>query len=343
MKKYKINFCIFLVAISLVLTFAACGQSKFEVLTFDAEPKEAAAGEVVTITATVHNSGSSESVYLANLNIDGTSLEKKKIKIAAKSNEKVTFELLTSFLSTHPTQSSANITESFLSPSGSLDTFVDDVGIKIKGLETEPFQGIKKSPATYNASVGAMSSKFTVELVSVGLVEGLNRGLVDVSAQGKHTMDTIHLTVTSTTDKYLRIVIRPGTMFFPQSTSDQRLIALTSTNILLNPHQKSQPYINTACMDMERDVPGESEKLTIRESAVSPDILLLTNLPDFQTQPFRIQQFAIWTITENPKPNDYRGFGFFGLGRSPSNDELQQIRLLFEKAGISTTKYQALQ
>jgi hypothetical protein len=59
MKRFEINFLIFLIIISPALMISACGQSaKLEVVSLDIKPKEVAAGETVTIVATIQNSGS---------------------------------------------------------------------------------------------------------------------------------------------------------------------------------------------------------------------------------------------------------------------------------------------
>jgi hypothetical protein len=65
-------------------------------------------------------------------------------------------------------------------------------------------------------------------------------------------------------------------------------------------------------------------------------------LPEFYTETYRVQQFAIWTITDNPARGEYIGIGTFGLGTRPSDEEMNEIRYLFETAGIATGQYQAL-
>lgn len=56
----------------------------------------------------------------------------------------------------------------------------------------------------------------------------------------------------------------------------------------------------------------------------------------------RVQQFAIWTITDNPTKDGYVGIGSFGFGSGPGKTELARIKALFKAAGIPTTKYRAL-
>jgi hypothetical protein len=65
-------------------------------------------------------------------------------------------------------------------------------------------------------------------------------------------------------------------------------------------------------------------------------------LPDFSKQSFRVQQFAIWTITDNPTRKGYVGLGTFVSGSGPSDAEMAKIKALFTAAGIDQKKYQAL-
>jgi len=58
----------------------------------------------------------------------------------------------------------------------------------------------------------------------------------------------------------------------------------------------------------------------------------------------RVQQFAVWTITNNPKRNGYVGLtsGFSVFGSGPDDEEIDAIRHLFDMADIDMGKYRAL-
>jgi hypothetical protein len=68
----------------------------------------------------------------------------------------------------------------------------------------------------------------------------------------------------------------------------------------------------------------------------------LLKAPDFAGQTFRVRQFAIWTITDNPTRTGYVGLGSFGIGSGPRDEEIAVIRQLFVKAGLDPTAYLAL-
>jgi len=94
---------------------------------------------------------------------------------------------------------------------------------------------------------------------------------------------------------------------------------------------------------MELDMPGESDTFLIRSVPATEDLAKLLNLPDFADETFRVQQFAVWTITDNPTRDGYIGIGYFGFGTGPDDEEILRIQALFANAGISTDNYQALQ
>lgn len=106
----------------------------------------------------------------------------------------------------------------------------------------------------------------------------------------------------------------------------------------------SELDVDAACANMELDAPEETNNLALSMEAPPADLVKLLNLPDFQEETFRVRQFAIWTITDNPERDGYigivTGFGIFGSG--PNDEEMEKIRVLFIKAGITISKYKAL-
>jgi len=96
-----------------------------------------------------------------------------------------------------------------------------------------------------------------------------------------------------------------------------------------------------ACANMRLGEPDEEDSFTVSLEGTPEDLVKLLNLIEFQIETFRIKQFAIWTITDNPTRNGYVGLGYFGMGSGPQDEEMDRIRTLFELAGIDTSKYQA--
>jgi hypothetical protein len=179
--------------------------------------------------------------------------------------------------------------------------------------------------------------------ITVELGEAVAGGLVQATIAGDG-LQRINITLRSTSDSPLEVTILPGTMFEAQSAGvqsmvmrEERMLSLKSRDSVLS---RSVP---AACATMELDQPDENDAFTISMVSASEDLIKLLNLPDFHNETFRVQQFAIWTITDNPPRDGYVGIGSFGFGSGPDDEEMQKIQVLFEKAGVLTDKYRALQ
>ena len=83
-----------------------------------------------------------------------------------------------------------------------------------------------------------------------------------------------------------------------------------------------------ACANMRLDAPSGGEAYIVKIEPPAEELRKLMGLPEFQDASFRLQQFAIWTITDNPAKSQYVGLGTGGEGSLPSNIELQTIASL---------------
>ena len=181
--------------------------------------------------------------------------------------------------------------------------------------------------------------------VYVELIEAAQSGLIGVSASGTGSINRIQMSLTSNSDDVLEVAILPGTIFTSSAAGVQSMVIITEKLVILGPYETTDPFdVDAACANMELDAPEESNNLTLSTEAPPGDLIKLLNLPDFHEETYRVQQFAIWTITDNPERDGYigivTGFGIFGTG--PSDEEIEKIRVLFIKAGISISKYKAL-
>ena len=68
--------------------------AEFEVISLDIEPPEVMAGEAVSITAVVENTGGSEGTYAVILTVDGATVETKEVVIRPGNSKVVTFSLV---------------------------------------------------------------------------------------------------------------------------------------------------------------------------------------------------------------------------------------------------------
>jgi len=176
----------------------------------------------------------------------------------------------------------------------------------------------------------------------IGLAEAEEKGLVEADILGRD-LDWIDLVLQSLTPDPLQVTIPLGTLFEAQALGTQNMVVIEESMVFLEMEGSSEPLtLRVACADMELHIPDEEDQFIISRSTVPDDVLKLLNLPEFHEAGGFVQQFAIWTITDNPPRDGYRGLGYFGVGYPPDEDDIEAIRALFKEAGIPTANYQAL-
>lgn len=185
----------------------------------------------------------------------------------------------------------------------------------------------------------------TPTVTKVELSEAESKKLVKVSVSGSG-LESVQLSLESMSNDSLEIKITPGTIFKASSGGTQNMVVRAERTIQLKSRgSKESLTIDAACANMNKATPEGNDTFSISQTAASEDLQKLLTLPEFRKQNFRIQQFAIWTITDNPSKYGYVGIGastYGGYGSAPSESEFQSIKKMFEEAGISTKKYRAL-
>lgn len=178
--------------------------------------------------------------------------------------------------------------------------------------------------------------------LEVDLGEAVARSLVQATISGDG-LKYVNVTLKSISDQPLGVTVPVGTIFEAQSASLQDMVVIKSRVFDLESRDSVlSRSVSVACASMELDAPDADDVLVMSSVPVAADLGALLDLSDFNNETFRVKQFAIWTITDNPTRDGYVGIGTFGFGSGPKDEEISRIRVLFEAAGISTDKYQAL-
>lgn len=176
----------------------------------------------------------------------------------------------------------------------------------------------------------------------IDLVEAEEQGLVQAQITGR-SLDFIDLVLESLAPDPLEITIEIGTLFQAQSSGTQNMVVIEAATVFLEAKRSVEGLgVEVACANMQLHVPDEDDQFTISREPVPEDLIKLLNLPAFHEAYSFVQQFAIWTITDNPPRDGYRGLRYFGVGYPPDEEELEEIRALFQKAGVPVENYQAL-
>ena len=177
---------------------------------------------------------------------------------------------------------------------------------------------------------------------TIELIKAVNGGQVTVAGTGRG-LQRLDLTLASKADGPLVVVINQGTVFDPAAERTQSMVVTSRRIVDLEAGATVPVQLDVACADMQKDTPDRNDRFALHAGSVPKDLVKLTRLPEFAYEPFRVQQFGVWTITDNPTRTGYVGLGTAdGASSGPSKAELTRIAELFRAAEIDTTLYRAL-
>lgn len=177
----------------------------------------------------------------------------------------------------------------------------------------------------------------------VELRQALSDGLVTVTGTGDG-LQSLDLEITSEVDFDLDVTIEVGTQLEPRARGTQLMVVLEAQTVSLAANASADVTLDVACAEMHQDQPTGDDTFHVLDDAPQADLIRLLQVPEFSEESGRVRQFAVWTITNNPRRNGYLGLtsGFDIFGSGPDDEEIATIRDLFETAGIDTSKYRAL-
>jgi len=172
----------------------------------------------------------------------------------------------------------------------------------------------------------------------IELAAAMNEGAVVVTIRGDG-LQAIDLTLTPTLEVELEVEVRAGTRFAPAAAGVQTMIVIESAVIEVHPKVEAKVELDVACGEMRDGTPTASDQFGLVADAPPPDLASLLAAPDFGRQTFRVKQFAIWTITDNPARADFVGLQSTTASGGPSTAEIARIKDLFTAAGIPLSRY----
>jgi hypothetical protein len=177
--------------------------------------------------------------------------------------------------------------------------------------------------------------------LAVDIAEAVTSDLVDATISGDGLQE-IDFTLKSNSNDPLDVSIPRGTIFETPSAGVQSMVAIEDKSVYLESlGSVVSGSVDTACASMDLDMPQGADAFTISAQPVPDDLVKLLNLLDFDGETFRVKQFAIWTITDNPTRDGYVHLGTGIIGSGPSDEEMNRINTLFVNAGISASDYYA--
>ena len=187
------------------------------------------------------------------------------------------------------------------------------------------------------------TAKPTGSAEAVELRDALTAGQVSMTGTGDG-LQSLDVELTSEVDVDLDVTIEAGTLLEPRARGTQLMVVVAEQTVSLAANETLTVSLDVACAEMHQEQPTGDDTFRVLEDQPENDLLLLLGTPDFADATGRVTQFAVWTITNNPKRNGYVGLtsGFEIFGSGPDDEEIAAIRDLFDAAGIDIDKYRAL-
>jgi len=180
-----------------------------------------------------------------------------------------------------------------------------------------------------NVSLGETSGKidqtgiFTIQAMTIPLIEAVQKKYVRFSAYGG-SISSSNIRIENVSDMQLNLVIPAGTFLSANSSAYQNMILTNPKNITIEAGSVYSGSVNTACMNMYRDIPDSNNSFGI---AQRPNNHLLTKVIKILSEgnySYSVIQAAVWIVTDNA---DYYDMGLlrnqFG-GRTIDDDDYQK-------------------
>jgi hypothetical protein len=177
----------------------------------------------------------------------------------------------------------------------------------------------------------------------IDLREALELGLLtaDVTGTSLESIE-IKVEVSAELEDSIELSIAPGTLFLAPSPDLQTMVVRREMVLFLTSKKELSVDLKVACANMTLKAPEGGETYIVQIQPPAEELSKLLGLPEFKDSSFRLQQFSIWVITDNPPRGGFVGLGSADQGSPPSADELAQIRQWFETAGIAVENYPSL-
>lgn len=164
------------------------------------------------------------------------------------------------------------------------------------------------------------------------IVDLIDDSYVDVVATGS-TIQDVHLEITNLMDHPVTVHIPLGTVFLSGGASVQDMVGTNPASIYLDAHETESITLDTACLNLRREVPDSSNQFTVQASG-EDELEQLLQLLEHEDVPYDVRQAAIWIVTDDA---DYDDLGMLVTSfstRAIHEEEAARAMQLVDQAGI---------
>jgi hypothetical protein len=173
------------------------------------------------------------------------------------------------------------------------------------------------------------------------VVDLLDEKKIEVEAQGSG-IETVSVRIRRLVPYPFTVRIPVGTFFVSANPSAQNMVTTAESTVRLATDEWSSVSPAAACANRPRDIPGGSDRFTVRRSPQQAELAKLMPVLDRARVDTETRQAAVWIVTDNA---DYGDLGIlvasqFGFGGSRVINEQETARAMkiCEDAGIDVTR-----
>jgi tetratricopeptide (TPR) repeat protein len=126
----------------------------------------------------------------------------------------------------------------------------------------------------------------------------LDSGVVSVEVSGMGITNT-SVTITNNTGDDIWLDIPLGTYFSASSKSVQNMVVRSAkNNIHISPHGKETVSVNTACMNIRREIPYEGDTFSLAQLEDNSLLARVIKSLDKENADYATTQAAVWIVTD---------------------------------------------
>jgi outer membrane protein assembly factor BamD (BamD/ComL family) len=143
--------------------------------------------------------------------------------------------------------------------------------------------------------------------------------------------------VENRTESKLIVTLPFGMYFAANSGYIQNMIIREEKTLVIEAGRKKSIYINTACMNIYRDIPNEDSYFGITMLNDDSPLIPLLRVLAFNNASFAVAQAAVWQITDNPGKDiilgtlEYKENGTNAITEDDYNEALRLIDMALNK------------
>jgi hypothetical protein len=188
------------------------------------------------------------------------------------------------------------------------DWVKDHSFVSVRGTVSSDYSGADCSISQVEAITRKERMSYPgIDITHTTLQQALTEGIVIATINGGG-LTQIYVKLKPKIESNLEVEIAPGTIFISAAEGVQNMVLKEEQIVYLKPTLEVGFEFEVSCGNMELKQPEYENTFDVSDEPASDDLLKLLANQDFAFYDSELQQFAVWTITDNPtSPGAYVG------------------------------------